>query len=179
MAKTDKRRKSPRLPTQIDRAIAAAEDKQAVDLVVLDLRKAAGFTDFFLICSGTNKRQVRAIVRRRLRPLRMDSARLLRFHRPRLRARNARLLRSRAAMGKRGSHRGRGGEIAARGKSPAAFGRRCIPLHPTALENARRGPWPLVLPQILPDILGRRALPSGRLAGLGATPGLSPRAASD
>jgi hypothetical protein len=34
----------------------------------------------------------------------------------------------------------------------------------------------LLLPQILPDILGRRALPSGRLAGLGATPGLSPRA---
>jgi ribosome-associated protein len=61
MAKTDKRRKSPRLPAQVDRAIAAAEDKQAVDLVVLDLRKAAGFTDFFLICSGTNSRQVRAI----------------------------------------------------------------------------------------------------------------------
>jgi ribosome-associated protein len=61
MVKTDKRRKSPRLPAQIDRAIAAAEDKQAVDLVVLDLRKAAGFTDFFLICSGTNTRQVRAI----------------------------------------------------------------------------------------------------------------------
>jgi hypothetical protein len=36
----------------------------------------------------------------------------------------------------------------------------------------------LLLPQILPDILGRRALPSGRLAGLGATPGLPPRAAS-
>ena len=61
MAKSDKRRKSPRLPSQIDRAIAAAEDKKAVDLVVLDLRKAAGFTDFFLICSGTNVRQVRAI----------------------------------------------------------------------------------------------------------------------
>jgi len=61
MAKSDKRRKSPRLPSQIDRAIAAAEDKKAVELVVLDLRKAAGFTDFFLICSGTNVRQVRAI----------------------------------------------------------------------------------------------------------------------
>src|SRR5712692_1751419 len=61
MAKTDKRRKSPRLPAQIDRAIAAAEDKKAVDLVLLDLRKAAGFTDFFLIASGGNARQVRAI----------------------------------------------------------------------------------------------------------------------
>ena len=32
-----------------------------VDLVLLDLRKAAGFTDFFLIGSGTNVRQTRAI----------------------------------------------------------------------------------------------------------------------
>ena len=39
----------------------AAEDKKATRLVVLDLRKAAGFTDYFLICSGTNSRQIRAI----------------------------------------------------------------------------------------------------------------------
>ena len=50
-----------RLPKQIARAIAAAEDKKAEDLVVLDLRKAAGFTDFFVLCSGTNPRQIRAI----------------------------------------------------------------------------------------------------------------------
>ena len=61
MAKTEKRRKTTRLPSQIDRAVTAAEDKKAVDMVVLDLRKAAGFTDFFLIASGTNPRQVRAI----------------------------------------------------------------------------------------------------------------------
>ena len=61
MAKTDKRRKSTRLPQEIERAIKAAEDKKAVHLVVLDLRKAAGFTDFFVICSGTNSRQIRAI----------------------------------------------------------------------------------------------------------------------
>lgn len=61
MAKADKRRKSVRLPTQIDRAVHAADDKKANDLVVLDLRKAAGFTDFFVICSGTNPRQIRAI----------------------------------------------------------------------------------------------------------------------
>jgi ribosome-associated protein len=60
MAKTEKRRK-PRLPAQVDLAIRAAEDKKAVDLTVLDLRKAAGFTDYFLICSGTNPRQIRAI----------------------------------------------------------------------------------------------------------------------
>src|SRR5262245_49742755 len=61
MVKTEKRRKAIRLPAQIDRAVRAAEDKKALDLVVLDLRKAAGFTDFFVICSGTNVRQVRAI----------------------------------------------------------------------------------------------------------------------
>ena len=61
MAKTDKRRESTRLPQEIGRAIEAAEDKKAVDLVVLDLRKVAGFTDFFVICSGTNSRQIRAI----------------------------------------------------------------------------------------------------------------------
>ncbi len=61
MAKTEKRQKPQRLPKQIDAAVQAADDKQAKELVVLDLRKAAGFTDYFVICSGTNTRQVRAI----------------------------------------------------------------------------------------------------------------------
>jgi ribosome-associated protein len=61
MAKTEKRQKPERLPKQIDAAVHAADDKQAKELVVLDLRKAAGFTDYFVICSGTNARQVRAI----------------------------------------------------------------------------------------------------------------------
>jgi len=61
MAKTDKRRNSVRLPQQVTRAIRAAEDKKATDIVVLDLRKAAGFTDFFIICAGSNARQNRAI----------------------------------------------------------------------------------------------------------------------
>ena len=61
MAKTEKRRKSTRLPAQIATAVSAAEGKKAIDLVVLDLRKAAGFTDYFVICSGANARQVRAI----------------------------------------------------------------------------------------------------------------------
>ena len=62
MAKTEKRRTTTKsLPGQVERAVRAAEDKKAVDLVVLDLRKAAGFTDYFVIASGTNPRQVRAI----------------------------------------------------------------------------------------------------------------------
>src|SRR3977135_1894515 len=61
MAKTEKRRKPSRIPSEIQRAIAAAEDKKADDVVLLDLRKASGFADYFLICSGGNPRQIRAI----------------------------------------------------------------------------------------------------------------------
>jgi ribosome-associated protein len=60
-AKTARKKSTAKLPPQVDLAIAAAESKQAVNLVVLDLRKSAGFTDFFLVASGTNTRQVRAI----------------------------------------------------------------------------------------------------------------------
>jgi ribosome-associated protein len=61
MARAEKRQKAPRLPAQVAVAVTAAEDKKATDLVILDLRKTAGFTDFFMICSGSNPRQVRAI----------------------------------------------------------------------------------------------------------------------
>jgi ribosome-associated protein len=61
MAKAESRRKAARLPKQISAAVTAADDKKANDLVVLDLRQAAGFTDYFVICSGTNARQIRAI----------------------------------------------------------------------------------------------------------------------
>jgi ribosome-associated protein len=50
-----------RLPEPIKRVIGAALDRKAVDIVVLDLRRAHGFTDFFVICSGTNPRHIRAI----------------------------------------------------------------------------------------------------------------------
>jgi ribosome-associated protein len=61
-AKTAKtKKKSAKLPAQIELAIAAAEDKQARELIVLDLRKTGGFTDYFVIASGGNARQVRAI----------------------------------------------------------------------------------------------------------------------
>lgn len=66
--------KSPHLPTQIERAVRAAENKKARDLLLLDLRKAAGFTDFFLICSGGNPRQIRAIADAILEALGDDGA---------------------------------------------------------------------------------------------------------
>ena len=49
------------LPASVQRAVHAARDKKAVDLQVLDLRPVDGFTDFFVICSGKNARQVQAI----------------------------------------------------------------------------------------------------------------------
>ena len=42
-------------------AVQAALDKKAEDVVVLDLRKAGGFTDYFIICTGGNARQIAAI----------------------------------------------------------------------------------------------------------------------
>jgi ribosome-associated protein len=42
-------------------AAQAAGEKKAEDLVVLDLREIASFTEFFLICNGANPKQVQAI----------------------------------------------------------------------------------------------------------------------
>ena len=75
MAKTEKRRTRSRLPRQVTKAVAAAEDKKALDVVLLDLRKAAGFADHFLICSGGNARQVRAIADGIMKALAEDGAR--------------------------------------------------------------------------------------------------------
>jgi ribosome-associated protein len=51
----------PRLPKSVTGAVQAARDKKALDIVVLDLRKAGGFTDYFVICTGANPRQIHAI----------------------------------------------------------------------------------------------------------------------
>ena len=53
--------KLPRLPKVITAAIRAAQAKKAQDIVVLDLRKADAFTDFFIICTGQNARQMSAV----------------------------------------------------------------------------------------------------------------------
>ena len=52
---------SRRFPAQVQQAIDAAQGRQAADVVVLDLRPADGFTDYFLICSGRNSPQIKAI----------------------------------------------------------------------------------------------------------------------
>jgi ribosome-associated protein len=65
MAKTEKRRTATgtkrRLTGEVGKAVRAALDKKAGDVVVLDLRDTPAFTDFFILCSGQSQRQVKAI----------------------------------------------------------------------------------------------------------------------
>jgi ribosome-associated protein len=55
------RKKAVKLPKPVATAVHAALEKKAEDVVVLDLREAGGFTDFFVICTGANARQINAI----------------------------------------------------------------------------------------------------------------------
>ena len=58
--KTEKTTQLPPTPPWII-AARAAEDKKALDLRILDLQGLASFTDYFVICSGSNPRQIQAI----------------------------------------------------------------------------------------------------------------------
>jgi ribosome-associated protein len=44
-----------------ERAARAALDKKATDVVILDLRRATDFTDYFVLASGANQKQIVAI----------------------------------------------------------------------------------------------------------------------
>lgn len=59
-----KKRASPKKDPSLELArllAQAAYDTKAQDIVVLDLKKIGGFTDYFVIASGTSDRQVQAI----------------------------------------------------------------------------------------------------------------------
>jgi ribosome-associated protein len=60
-ARTAAPKRAARLPKAVAGAVEAARDKKAEDIVVLDLRNASGFTDYFVICTGGNARQITAI----------------------------------------------------------------------------------------------------------------------
>ena len=55
------RRPAAKFPKSVTTAVRAALDKKAQNVVVLDMRKSGGFTDFFVICTGGNPRQITAI----------------------------------------------------------------------------------------------------------------------
>jgi ribosome-associated protein len=55
-------KKKDDLKRQVSEAILACQDKQAEDVTILELEKDSGaFTDYFVMCSGTNPRQIQAI----------------------------------------------------------------------------------------------------------------------
>ncbi len=46
---------------EVQLAVRCAADKKALDIRVLDLRQIASFTEYFVVASGANQRQVQAI----------------------------------------------------------------------------------------------------------------------
>jgi len=42
-------------------AVAAASDKQASDIVLLDARRVCSFADYFVICSADSARQIKTV----------------------------------------------------------------------------------------------------------------------
>ncbi|MBL7126060.1 MAG: ribosome silencing factor [Dehalococcoidales bacterium] len=54
------------------RAVDAAGERQASDIVLLDTRKVCSFADYFVICSGESERQIRAIYEEAEQSLKKD-----------------------------------------------------------------------------------------------------------
>jgi ribosome-associated protein len=54
--------KKNNLKQQVSQAIGACVEKKAEDVAILEMEKGSGaFTDYFVVCSGTNPRQIQAI----------------------------------------------------------------------------------------------------------------------
>ena len=54
--------KASALKRQVNEAILACQDKKAEQVTVLELEKDSGaFTDYFVVCTGTNPRQIQTI----------------------------------------------------------------------------------------------------------------------
>jgi len=54
--------KKSELKKQVSAAIQACLEKKAEELSILEMEKGSGaFTDYFVLCSGTNPRQIQAI----------------------------------------------------------------------------------------------------------------------
>jgi ribosome-associated protein len=59
---TDDCMKKNDLKRQVAEAINACQEKKAEEITILELEKGSGaFTDYFVVCSGTNPRQIQAI----------------------------------------------------------------------------------------------------------------------
>src|ERR1700737_5562228 len=54
--------KKNELKLQLSEAIRACLEKKAEEITILELEKGSGpFTDYFVVCSGSNPRQIQAI----------------------------------------------------------------------------------------------------------------------
>jgi ribosome-associated protein len=49
------------IPPHVRAAISAAQEKQAADVILLDLDGLGAFTDYFVVCTGFSSRQLDAI----------------------------------------------------------------------------------------------------------------------
>ena len=49
------------IPPHVRAAISAAQEKQAADVILLDLEGLGAFTDYFLLCTGFSSPQLEAI----------------------------------------------------------------------------------------------------------------------
>jgi ribosome-associated protein len=71
-------KKTNDLRRQVNEAILACQDKKAEQVTILEMEKDSGaFTDYFVMCSGTNPRQIQAIadaVEERLKALALRPA---------------------------------------------------------------------------------------------------------
>jgi len=55
-------KKQTELKQQVSQAIAACQDKKAEEITVLEMEAGSGaFTDYFVVCSGTNAKQIQSI----------------------------------------------------------------------------------------------------------------------
>jgi ribosome-associated protein len=65
------------IPPHVRAAVDAAREKQAADVVVLNLEGLGAFTDHFIICTGFSARQVEAICDEIEKQVERNGARLL------------------------------------------------------------------------------------------------------
>jgi ribosome-associated protein len=64
-----------KIPAVVEKAARAALDKKGEEVVVLDLRKASSFTDYFVVASGNNQKQILAMADAVLETLRGEGLR--------------------------------------------------------------------------------------------------------
>lgn len=61
------------------KATEAAWEKQASDIVLLDVRKACSYADYLILCNGESERQIQAIVEAMDQAVKEDGGNLLRM----------------------------------------------------------------------------------------------------